>query len=463
MAFNRTSGRPGRLALRTSVSAAAFSAALALAACSTDDLLKVNDPDVTTPGAQAGEQGLPVLRAGALSDFQIAYSGSNYGVPTGVGEEGQINLSGLFTDEFLNSETFPTRIEVDQREITVGNVTMENIFRSLSRARAAAERAADRFAEFDPNTEGHAEVLNLAGFAYVFFGENYCSGVPYSTLTEADVLEFGDPQTTDETFARAIAKFDAAATAAVAAGSDDLANLAAVGKGRTLLDMGDVAGAAAAVAAVPTDFQYFILHSVNSVRQENGVYEKTYLEGRWAVSDVEGVNGMPFISADDPRVQVVDGGVGFDGSTPLILQTKYPERFSPVVLADGVEARYIEAEAALGNPVTFLALLNEARAAAGGSPALTAADIPATTAGRVDLLFRERAFSLFLTSHRLGDLRRLVRQYGRAPETVYPTGDYFKGGEYGTDYMFPIPQPERNNPNLGDPPLELKNCLDRSP
>jgi hypothetical protein len=372
-------------------------------------------------------------------------------------------MSGLFTDEFLNSETFPTRIEVDQREITVVNSTMENIFRALSRARASAERAADRYREFAPNTEGHAEVLSLAGYSYVLFGENYCSGVPYSTLTEADVLEFGDPQTTTETFTRALQKFDSAATAAADAENDDLANLAAVGKGRTLLDMGNVAGAAAAVAGVPTDFHYDILHSVNSVRQENGIYEKTYLEGRWAVSDVEGENGMPFVSADDPRVQVVDGGVGFDGSTPLILQTKYPERASPVVLADGIEARYIEAEAALANPVTFLALLNEARAAAGGSPPLTAADIPATTAGRVDLLFRERAFSLFLTAHRLGDLRRLVRQYGRAPESVYPTGDYFKGGVYGSDYNFPIPQPERNNPNIGEPALELKNCLDRAP
>jgi hypothetical protein len=34
---------------------------------------------------------------------------------------------------------------------------------------------------------------------------------------------------------------------------------------------------------------------------------------------------------------------------------------------------------------------------------------PGTANARVDLMFRERAFSLFGTSHRVGDLRRLSR------------------------------------------------------
>jgi len=34
---------------------------------------------------------------------------------------------------------------------------------------------------------------------------------------------------------------------------------------------------------------------------------------------------------------------------------------------------------------------------------------PGTQVGREDLLFRERAFWLFATGHRLGDLRRLAR------------------------------------------------------
>ena len=69
-------------------------------------------------------------------------------------------------------------------------------------------------------------------------------------------------------------------------------------------------------------------------------------------------------------------------------------------------------------------------------------------------MFRERAFWLFGTGHRIGDLRRLARQYGRASETVFPTGTYFKGGLYGTDVNIPVPFEERNNPNF-------HGCLNR--
>jgi hypothetical protein len=79
----------------------------------------------------------------------------------------------------------------------------------------------------------------------------------------------------------------------------------------------------------------------------------------------------------------------------------------------------------------------------------------------VDQLFSERAFWLFATGHRLGDMRRLIRQYGRDPETVFPTGDWFKGGlTYGTDVNLPLPRREQNNPNV---PNGGDGCLDRNP
>jgi len=69
------------------------------------------------------------------------------------------------------------------------------------------------------------------------------------------------------------------------------------------------------------------------------------------------------------------------------------------------------------------------------------------TAARTNLTFRERAFWMYATGHRLGDLRRLVRQYGRGKETVFPTGTFFKGGVYGTDVTLPVPTDEQNNPS----------------
>ena len=97
----------------------------------------------------------------------------------------------------------------------------------------------------------------------------------------------------------------------------------------------------------------------------------------------------------------------------------------------------------------------------GALPALTVADI--TAAGGVNLLFAERARWLWLTAHRLGDLRRLVRPvlqggYGRLADSVFPTGPYFKVNfaNYGTDVNFPVPITEKNNPNF-------TACLDRNP
>jgi hypothetical protein len=68
----------------------------------------------------------------------------------------------------------------------------------------------------------------------------------------------------------------------------------------------------------------------------------------------------------------------------------------------------------------------------------------------VDLLFQERGFWLYNTAHRLGDLRRLVRQYNRQQQNVFPSGPYFKGGVYGNDVAFPVPFDEANN-SLFDP------------
>src|SRR5204862_2801452 len=90
----------------------------------------------------------------------------------------------------------------------------------------------------------------------------------------------------------------------------------------------------------------------------------------------------------------------------------------------------------------------------GALPALTVTDIT-NAGGAVNLLFAERARWLWLTAHRLGDLRRLVRPvaqggYGRPANSVFPTGPYFKVNfaNYGTDVNFPVPVTEKNNPNF---------------
>ena len=71
---------------------------------------------------------------------------------------------------------------------------------------------------------------------------------------------------------------------------------------------------------------------------------------------------------------------------------------------------------------------------------------------------------LFGTANRLSDMRRLIRQYGRHSETVFPTGDFLRPlvdgsfrdeGVYGPDVNLPITIDEQNNPQSGQ-------CFDRS-
>jgi hypothetical protein len=419
----------------------ALTLAFATAACSSD-ILNVNDPDLVVPDNLKGAQGAELFRAGAIGDFASAFA--SFG--------GQASYVGMFTDEFHLSGTFPTRIEVDKRVIEEQNGTMEGPFRDLHEARVGAENAAALLAELaDGGDSRIAEMFNLAGYTYIMFGEDYCSGVPFgSTPATGDVVQ-GTPTTTAETFQLAIDRFDQAMGATD--GDEDMTYLARVGKARALVDLGDYDAAATAVNGVPTGWQYLVRYSTSG--GTNGIWNANINQRRWSLSNDEGINGLPFRAMDDPRLpwHYVDGRTGFDETTPLYEQDKFPTRDDDVVLASGIEARLIEAEAALanGDASTMLAKLNEARATMG----LDDLTDPGSADARLDMLFEERAFWLFATAHRLGDLRRLVREYGRDTESVFPTGENHKGGVYGTDVNFPIPFDEKNNPNYD-------KCLDRN-
>jgi hypothetical protein len=445
-------------------------------ACNSDKVLQVTDPDVARPDALTGVAALPTLRLGAIGNFGVAYNG-------GASDVEQVHMSALLSDEFINTETFPTRIEIDQRAISITNTSLGNsaqggsggTFGDLTRARASSELAIDAyksFAKTAADSAGYPEVLALNGFTYILFAENYCGAVPVSTQNPDGSFTYGGPETTNTLLDSAISKFNQA----LAVGTPltaSLKSLAQIGKGRALLDSGNYAAAALAVAGVSTTFQYNYLHSETSARQNNGTWALTASVGRFGQADVEGGVGLPFASEGnlkrtggviDPRVadslaRRVSGGVvntkGFDGSTDQMVQAKEPLRASPVTVADGVEARLIEAEAALnaGDAAGALVILNALRSNSAllalrgyAAGSLTPLTLQPTFASQVDQLFKERAYWLFLTSHRLGDLRRLIRQYGRAVNTVFPNGAYFKGGTYGTDVNVPVPQAEQNNP-----------------
>jgi hypothetical protein len=342
----------------------------------------------------------------------------------------------------MHASTPPAVREWDLRSVLSSNTSAPTLFLNLQRARARSEESAARIAGILSGPDARVgELWATAGFAYILFAELYCSGVPISRI---DPLEYGAPLTTTELLDLALERLNTAAGAT--AGDGRVSNLVAVLRGRALLDKGDFAQAAQAVASVPTSYAYTFLHSTTTPRQTNQIPVQ-FDADIFSVPNREGSNGLDFASAGDPRLPTVATGMSRnDGATPMVRFTKYTTQADPVVHASGIEARLIEAEAALraGNAVLFLSKLNEARAT---HAALSPLADPGAADARVDLLFRERAFWMYMTAHRLGDLRRLVRQYGRAAETVFPTGAYHKQGlTRGVQVAFVVPQPEENNP-----------------
>ncbi len=435
----------------------AIAAAGTLAACD----LTVLDPEFATPESLSDPQALPILIAGALGDFGIAYSGA--------GGDSFLSGVGVFTDEMYSTGTFTTRTVVDQRDLfpaSQGN-SIDVAFSRFHAARRSLNAAVTATSNVSSATDARIpEMRSLQAYTYVGLAEGFCGHLPFSTIVNGEFIE-GAPLTTAQTFDSAVAYFDRAL--AINSGY----GLARVGKARALLANAQYQAAAAAVANVPTDYVYFIRHSNGSTRlynplqalQDNGRYGTSNDEGQagnpWELNSEAG-EGVPFVDrykAGDPRVPVpATTRPGFDSQFLQWVQLRYPELGSDVPLASGVEARLIEAEAALRrNDGSWLTILNTLRANVGahmarlfpdapvGAASLPALADPGTAAGRMALLFEERALWLYGTGHRLGDLRRRVRNDNVPQSSIFPSGAYFKGGTYGNDVSWPVPFDEEQN------------------
>jgi len=237
-----------------------------LVACSSDQLLDVTDIDVAKPEVLTGAASLPSLLAGAIGTFGSAYNGANTDV-------NQISLSGMISDEFINTETFPTRIEIDiRRQNYATNGSLSGLFYETQRARAAADKAAEGYGQFDPTNVSFAEALNISALSLILMAENYCSSIPLSKETSPGVFEYGPSYTTREILNKAVAKADSA-LAIAASGTQN--RVARIVKARALLDLDQPAAASAAIggtAGVPTAFQYIYQHSQTTGRQNNGTW-----------------------------------------------------------------------------------------------------------------------------------------------------------------------------------------------
>jgi hypothetical protein len=446
----------------------AAAALLAAAACSSQDIVAVTDPDIITPENVGSAEGAEALRIGTLSRFNGATTGDN-GNSAG---ETLFMYGGLLADEWQTGDSFIQRVETDQRVVTESNTLIRNGYQFAHRARVSAQEALAALRQYAPATPAYqlAEMYFVQAYIENLLAESFCSGLPFSTVLDGQE-QLGSPLTSVQTYERALAHADSGLALITGATANDvkIRSALAVVKGRILLNLNRPTDAATAVAAVATSAAYTNAHSQTT--RDVTMWAMNNSARRYTVGQSEGGNGLPFHTGADPRVPIcnprptlsttcrnagVTSTVVFNNGSPTLLyvQLIWSTRDANVAIATGTEARLIEAEALLraGDNAGALAKLNALRAGVTGLAPLADAG---SAAARQDQLFRERAYWLFGTGHRLGDLRRLIRQYGRSQATLFPVGVFAEGGTYGTDVNLPIPQAERNNPNFN-------GCLDRN-
>src|SRR4051812_17194231 len=459
-----------RFSARHFVVATAFGLlALPVAGCDVKStLLDAPIPTVIDPSAVNSAAGADALRIGALSRLRGMAGGAGSG-------DSPWMFSGLLTDEWKSSDTFSQRNETDQRSVQENNANLVSVQRDLYRARTSAREAINALVTYGPTNLPAAlpdadigQMFMVMGIAEVYLSEWFCNGTPLGDASTG-LATSGPPMTNAEVLTLAVAHFDTALThlTATDAFTTSVKNAVLISKGRAQVDLGQFAAAATTVAGIATNYQLLSTFSLTSGSNQNWSLGPS--AKRWTVGDsVDAAgriqNAIPFASAADPRVPTSgstlgksSAGLGFDNSTNLVNTTLWG-RTDPAIVVSGIDARLIEAEAALNanNIPGMMAILNALRATsqnlgsnngtAVNSGVMAPLATPGTTQGAVALLFREKAFWTFGRGQRLGSLRRLIRQYGgtltpgAAPtaavqngSTTFPTGAFFKGGVYGND------------------------------
>ncbi|GEM_PF-1013029 len=466
----------------------------------TDELLNVENPGAITIAALNNPALLDVQLAGVIDAHQSAYSWN-------------IEYTMYPTDEVITGLNWEGYARVNQRIISYLEGITDNTFENGSRALRMANDVAERirvWAAADPATDFNEELatsLVLAGYSAIGLGETMCQTVisPDPDNPSSTVLS------QLETYAVALPYLNEALTVALAAGEDDIANLARTGLARVYLGLGDWGNAATFANQVPMGFSWWMDYV--DISGGRNPLQNTSHGGNFTLgihpqftglhpsfdAATPGQPATPFAFLDndiidvqtDPRIQHATGDrTGHNGLTPLYKlfqglrysqyqgETLAPmsascpnctgvdeddfedyllaNRETDVLLADYTEAQhhYFEAMAMQGmDEAGVLTFVNDRRAVGNQAPVtLTYAT------GLITELRNQRARDLFMGGFRLPDLRRWTRfDAGNGPfasGSYFPTGIHanVQWGAYDVWTCFPIPLSEyEGNENLSVP------------
>jgi hypothetical protein len=438
-------------------------AVIAMACNVKQELLSPQNPAVIGPDQVAAPTAADALRKGVYARLRSMTASA----------DGAWDDAGLMADEWKSANTFFQHQELDSRGLSLNNAEVSSVYSGFQSARGAAYTAIAALIQYLPTPLYLGQMWFVLGYSELELANDFCNGIPLGQTVNGAAI-YSKPYTNAEVFNIAVTHFDSA-MAFVATGSDtavlNLQYAIRISKAHALVQLGKFTEAAALVAPVPTDWVW--MHTYATTSGDNGLWNYNNSVKRFTVGDSFDTGGLiknaiPFASAKDPRVPVQGTtlnsslGLGFDNTTNFVTQQIWPNRSDPLPFLAGWDARLIEAEAKLraDDYAGMMTILNALRASphqlgAISSPVMAALPTPTTKDAAIDLYFRETAFWQFSRGTRLPNLRRLVRQYGRTQDQVFPSGQFFKGQTYQTDVNFPVVTSENANPNFS-------GCIDRN-
>jgi len=226
-----------------------------MAACS--DLTDIKNTGIVQPESENNAVGAAAFYAGATQKFVAATQNS-------------IMFTGLFTDEWIDGTNGGVFGYLDARRAQTSVVQTGQELTDYSNALIAVRFGTEALLKYAPKPGSRvAQMYSYSGYLELFLAEQFCNGIPFGNIDFNGTVTHGAGITTAETYARAIAHFD---SAIAVSDSARVTNLALLGKGRALVGLGKFAEAAAAVAAVPTNFVYNLDINAAVAGNQNTLY-----------------------------------------------------------------------------------------------------------------------------------------------------------------------------------------------
>ncbi|MFN3135642.1 MAG: RagB/SusD family nutrient uptake outer membrane protein [Candidatus Kryptonium sp.] len=368
-------------------------------------LLQVENPNQITDENLNQPTAIPAIVTGIAADFADQYHWT-------------IICSGLLSNELIHIGSFPTFREMHDGNVQDNNITMENWYGFLQRARWVAENGAERIKQIVGEDSArkmieYAMARIYAGFALIHLAD----------MWDGSPIDGGPLLSRDSIYNRAISHFtevinivDGLPSARTFKNGHQTLTpahvkaIAYLGRARAKLHKGDLSGAYSDVAneALFTGLKFDAVYSENTSRENNLVYIYAYDRPEVAVGPRHQIEG-------DPRVPVEKPTAG----RPYWRQRKYPTRAADIPIVEWQEANLIRAEYfhSQGNITSALSEINKNRRAVGLSDTVVA-DLPSL----LNLIREERKREFFLEGMYLQDLRRFKDPFLQDRMAYFPLG-----------------------------------------